>query len=161
MNSNEIPIKDKLNIEQRCFFRMNQKQKIISIVQLLNYSMLIDLKRIMFNLSLWTGLSEEIQDDRITIIIHFVQMEGGFDYSNSFKSWLQDGFVLMFLETCLSFVESIKATELFQNYSVSHEIPPSTRFFYVSFVCNTLRGKNEFCIFDHVKLFVYHKNTSL
>ena len=140
---------------------MNQKQTIVSIVQLLNYSMLIDLKKIIFNLSLWTGLSEGIQDDGMTILIHFVQMEGGFDYSTSFKSWSHDGFVLMFLETSLSFVESIKATELFQNYSVTHEIPSSTRYFYVSLVCNTLRGKNEFCIFDHVQLFLYDKNTSI
>ena len=156
-----IPEKEKSMINQRCLFRVNPRQTIVHIVSLSNYSLLIDLKQMMFNLTLWLGFIEGSESDEMTIFVHFVQYEGGFDYSSSFRSKCAPFSADDYLDLRLFSLGSVKAAESFQYLSLIDEVPPSTRSFYISFVCNTRSAKNQFCMFNHVELFVLPKRETI
>ncbi|UJR07448.1 hypothetical protein I4U23_011734 [Adineta vaga] len=125
-------------IHNSCFFMIDKNQTAVHIVEIHTFSLLIDLEQAIFNLSTYLGVQNPNVNDEITMIIHFLRDEGGFDATHSAK-------------------KSIKNHSSIGFYSFINEIRPKTKYIVISFVCNPISSNNQKCLFDQVEFSIFKK----
>ena len=69
-----------------CFFRIDANDSIGQHPSLDSFTALIDQMQAMYNLSLWIGLINATGHDTITIMVHYAQEGGGFDFASMPRS---------------------------------------------------------------------------
>lgn len=80
MRSSAFPMTDD------CFFRIDANNSVWQYPSLESFTFLIDQMQAMYNLSLWIGLVNATDHDTMTIMIHYAQEGGGFDFTSSPRS---------------------------------------------------------------------------
>ena len=99
---------DVSNPTDHCFFGINPGETVYQLIDVANFSVLIDAEQAMFNLSALVGFEKMQEQNQIEMTIYFGQGVGVLDYTRLVKGKTFLGRNLSFFSALLSFRDNKK-----------------------------------------------------